>query len=102
MKKYLNTLGIELPPEENKLHDIEESTAAAQKKKINGEKFLNQINQSFNLEEQSPSDAEVKFLNITIENLTRDLSEHVENENYEEAAVIRDKIKEHIKRLNFN
>lgn len=102
MEEYLHKLGVELIPEENKLHDIEESVTPLRGGKKDTQDFLNKVNESFNESEVAPTDAEIIFLNTSIKNLNEELSSAVTSENYEQAAILRDKIAEHTERLNFN
>ncbi len=86
MENFLNSIGIDLPPEEIKPHDIEETARPNRQEKKDTEEFLNEINNTFD-------EVIAESTNNTYDVLQKNLDRAVTNEDYEEAAKIRDKTK---------
>jgi len=105
MEKFLNNLGIDSSPEGQKngvVSDIEESRFPVKNELKNTEKILKEINDSFSEREASLTENEVISLNISLINLKEEKTKVLRKENYEKAAILRNKIESIEKRLSLN
>ena len=104
MKEFLDRLGINSP---KKIEKVPVSNIEESKKPIpidtgkTDKDWQKEIGEAFdNKNETSLEQSEINFLNITLKNLNSDLEDVVITENYEEAAILRDKINEIKAKLN--